>query len=119
MSIELKDIGIRESGVKTFRFQKQAALKKECLQNSNVQVVDIPNIESIDDGAFENCSSLVALSIGGIEQVGNILGDNRIQLSDLQNVYLYDVTLKEAGSLPSTPEGYNKTAAPASLHRPP
>lgn len=32
-----------------------------------------------------------------------------------ENVYLYDITLKEAGSLPSTPEGYNKTAAPASL----
>ena len=76
MSIELKDIGIRESGVKTFRFQKQATLKKDCLQNSNVQTVDIPNAESIEDGTLLNCLDLVELSVGGIEQVGNILGDN-------------------------------------------
>ena len=114
MSIELKDIGIRESGVKTFRFQKQAALKKECLQNSNVQVVDIPNIESIDDGAFENCSCLAALSIGGIEQVGNILGNNRIHLSNLQNVYLHD-GIKDIGTSLSGLSSLENIRFPTSL----
>ena len=89
MSIELKDIGIRESGVKTFRFQKQVQLKKDCLQNSNVQTVDIPNAESIEDGTLQNCLDLVELSVGGIEQVGNILGDNH-QLNSLEKVYFYD-----------------------------
>ena len=114
MSIELKDIGIRESGVKTFRFQKQATLKKDCLQNSNVQVVDIPNIESIDDGAFENCLSLAALSIGGIEQVGNILGNNHMQLSNLQNVYLHD-GIKDIGTSLSGLSSLENIRFPTSL----
>ena len=41
-----------------------------------MQTVDIPNAESIEDRTFLNCLYLVELSVGGIEQVGNILGDN-------------------------------------------
>ena len=49
-------------------------------------------------------------------KVDGIMYDVLIDIKDTgENVYLYDVTLKEAGSLPSTPEGYNKTAAPASF----